>query len=83
MSFQSSIPADFHYCLAPMDPLVGTGEITQGRKAKGCRWSVDGKGSSCLGLEKIGQRGMVVFSSILRSLNIVEFQNHGPLLKGV
>ena len=39
---------------------------------------MDGKGSSCLGLEKIGQRGMVVFSSILRILNIVEFQNHGP-----
>lgn len=68
MSSQSSIPAHFQYCLAPMDPLAGGGgrSITQGRKAKGYRWSVDGKGASSSGLEKIGQRGMVAFSSILR-----------------
>lgn len=78
MSSQSSVPADFHYCLAPVDPLARDWGDHPREKSEGLRWSVDGKGSSCLGLEKIGQRGMVVFSSILRSLNIVEFQNHGP-----
>lgn len=85
MSSQSSTPADFRYCLAPMDPLVGGGgrSITQGKRAKGYGWSVDGKGTSSLELEKIGQRGMVAFSSMLRSLNIVGFQIHNSSpLKG-
>lgn len=78
MSSPLSAPTSFHCCLAPMEPLLGGAAVIHGRKAKGCKWSVNRRGCSSSGLGKVWQRGMVVFSSILRSFNITEFQNHGP-----
>lgn len=44
MSSPLSAPTSFHCCLAPMEPLLGGAAVIHGRKAKGCRWSVNGRG---------------------------------------